>query len=167
VNTFVFINTEILSNMKAIYQLVVFLSAFAVINGCINQEKKNPESARYCESAFEESWESLAKTTVAPDWFLDAKFGIYTHWGPASNAFVNMDKPESEIQIHTLSTLIGALNLPIKKIELLESDESLKWKRNEKGLIIQSPENYPTDYSHCFKITLEGYSELDIGGEDG
>ncbi|HXK37184.1 MAG TPA: alpha-L-fucosidase, partial [Candidatus Paceibacterota bacterium] len=30
---------------------------------------------------FEPTWESLAKRNPAPDWFRDAKFGIYFHWG--------------------------------------------------------------------------------------
>ncbi len=30
---------------------------------------------------FEESWESLARANEEPDWFKDAKFGIYFHWG--------------------------------------------------------------------------------------
>lgn len=78
-----------------------------------------------------------------------------------------MDDPEGEIQINTLSTMIGALNLPIEKVELLGSKEAIQWERNEKGLIIQAPKSLPSNYSHCFKITLEGYSERGIGGEDG
>lgn len=30
---------------------------------------------------FEPSWESLAKNYTCPDWFRDAKFGIFMHWG--------------------------------------------------------------------------------------
>ena len=30
---------------------------------------------------FEPTWESLAAHTAAPEWFRDAKFGIYLHWG--------------------------------------------------------------------------------------
>jgi len=30
---------------------------------------------------YEPTWESLAKVNEAPDWFRDAKFGIYFHWG--------------------------------------------------------------------------------------
>lgn len=30
---------------------------------------------------FEETWESLAKIEREPEWFKDAKFGIYFHWG--------------------------------------------------------------------------------------
>ncbi|CDF79849.1 alpha-L-fucosidase (GH29) [Formosa agariphila KMM 3901] len=36
---------------------------------------------------YEESWESIAHVNAAPDWFQDAKFGIYAHWGPVSAAF--------------------------------------------------------------------------------
>ncbi|MDO6470392.1 alpha-L-fucosidase [Maribacter sp. 1_MG-2023] len=36
---------------------------------------------------FEENWESLEKVNASPDWFQDAKFGIYAHWGPVSSAF--------------------------------------------------------------------------------
>lgn len=31
--------------------------------------------------AFEANWESLATVNEEPDWFRDAKFGIYFHWG--------------------------------------------------------------------------------------
>ena len=33
------------------------------------------------ESQYSPSWESLAKHTADPEWFRDAKFGIYFHWG--------------------------------------------------------------------------------------
>ena len=36
---------------------------------------------------FTEDWASLAKANSTPDWFRDAKFGIYTHWGPVSAVF--------------------------------------------------------------------------------
>jgi len=32
-------------------------------------------------SPFEENWESLANVEKEPEWFKDAKFGIYFHWG--------------------------------------------------------------------------------------
>ena len=35
------------------------------------------------EGPFEPTWESL-RTYVCPDWFRDAKFGIWSHWGPQS-----------------------------------------------------------------------------------
>lgn len=37
---------------------------------------KEPERKTY-----EPSWESVEQVTTAPEWFQDAKFGIYFHWG--------------------------------------------------------------------------------------
>ena len=36
-------------------------------------------------------WESLSQFNEAPDWFKDAKFGIYTHWGPQSLGNLGME----------------------------------------------------------------------------
>jgi alpha-L-fucosidase len=33
---------------------------------------------------FEPTWESLSQQYDCPDWFRDAKFGIWAHWGPNS-----------------------------------------------------------------------------------
>ena len=35
------------------------------------------------DETYEPAWESLSKHKV-PEWFRDAKFGIYTHWGPVT-----------------------------------------------------------------------------------
>ena len=34
------------------------------------------------EGPFEPTWDSLKAGYIAPDWFRDAKFGIWAHWGP-------------------------------------------------------------------------------------
>ena len=34
------------------------------------------------EGAYQPTWESLAQYGEAPEWFQDAKFGIWAHWGP-------------------------------------------------------------------------------------
>jgi alpha-L-fucosidase len=42
------------------------------------------------------NWESLAQHDAAPQWFRDAKFGIYFHWGPYSvPAFGNEHYPRT------------------------------------------------------------------------
>lgn len=76
-----------------------------------------------------------------------------------------MDKPDSETVITSLSTQIGVLNSKIEKIELLGSDAVIKWERNESGLVIKTPNTLPSDYAHAYKVTLEGYSENNIGGD--
>lgn len=45
---------------------------------------------------FQPNWESLSKHVESPDWFRDAKFGIYFHWGPYSvPAFGNEHYPRT------------------------------------------------------------------------
>lgn len=41
-----------------------------------------PALARPSRSPFDPSWESLAGGYQVPDWFRDAKLGIWSHWGP-------------------------------------------------------------------------------------
>jgi alpha-L-fucosidase len=38
-------------------------------------------SSRVPKGPYEPNWESLKKHNEAPEWFRDAKFGIYFHWG--------------------------------------------------------------------------------------
>lgn len=39
--------------------------------------------AAYADEKYEYNWESI-KTAPIPEWFDDAKFGIFIHWGPYS-----------------------------------------------------------------------------------
>ncbi len=57
--------TRIVSSAAATAIVIIALSAGTTLA----QEKYEP------------TWESLSKVNVAPDWFRDAKFGIYFHWG--------------------------------------------------------------------------------------
>ncbi|NLR93336.1 alpha-L-fucosidase [Flammeovirga agarivorans] len=79
-------------------------------------------------------------------------------------AFV-MDTPSGDIVIETLSTRFGILNNAIEKIQLVGSDEPLKWERTDLGVVIKRPSSFPTKYAHAFKIQCEGYKETDIGGD--
>lgn len=47
------------------------------------------------QNKYQADWESLSKYPV-PDWFRDAKFGIYTHWGP--NTVAGEDAPDNWAQ---------------------------------------------------------------------
>jgi alpha-L-fucosidase len=45
---------------------------------------------------YQADWDSLSAHSPAPDWFRDAKFGIYFHWGPYSvPAFGNEHYPRT------------------------------------------------------------------------
>ncbi len=41
-----------------------------------------PAGFGVADGPFQASWESLAGAYQVPDWFRDAKFGIWAHWGP-------------------------------------------------------------------------------------
>lgn len=57
-------------------------------------ENKNitaaPEKPTEPQAYYVEDWDDLAKVNEHPDWFQDAKLGIYAHWGPVSTANIDM-----------------------------------------------------------------------------
>lgn len=59
-------------------QIILIGVALLVIVSC-----KNPPESKDAnkEVTFQETWESLATNEREPEWFKDAKFGIYFHWG--------------------------------------------------------------------------------------
>ena len=65
-------------NKRTLWAITALLAGLACKNG-----KDQPESPSEADR-FEENWTSLATINREPDWFKDAKFGIYFHWGPYS-----------------------------------------------------------------------------------
>ena len=59
-------------NSKWIVGLVLTILAI----GCSTALEESQQAQPY-----EPSWESLSRHIPAPEWFRDAKFGIYFHWG--------------------------------------------------------------------------------------
>ena len=72
--------------LKIIRALLILILTFGLACSADSPKK---------DKHYEESWESIESVNPTPDWFMDAKFGIYTHWGPTSCAFVGMDDDES------------------------------------------------------------------------
>lgn len=56
--------------------IVCLILATGLLNSSIAQEPR-PET----KAVYTADWESLKKHNPAPEWFRDAKFGIYFHWG--------------------------------------------------------------------------------------
>ncbi|HOS44909.1 MAG TPA: alpha-L-fucosidase [Paludibacter sp.] len=54
----------------------VFLLAVIIVASCSTKHEK------VLKGKYEPTWESLSQYDQAPDWFRDAKFGIWAHWGP-------------------------------------------------------------------------------------
>ena len=64
--------------------LIVLLMAGAFAMPVLSQ---NPQK-RGSKETYQPNWQSLSKHQT-PEWFRDAKFGIYTHWGPNTVADEN------------------------------------------------------------------------------
>ncbi|MCK5104930.1 MAG: alpha-L-fucosidase, partial [Cyclobacteriaceae bacterium] len=61
--------------MKRLLSIVIILEFF-IITGCSPEKKAEEAKLRYTPD-----YASLAKHNQQPDWFQDAKLGIYFHWG--------------------------------------------------------------------------------------
>jgi len=61
-------------------KLFSLLLSIVVLTGCGSLVKKSSKE-KESQLEYEESWESLARHNEQPDWFQDAKLGIYFHWG--------------------------------------------------------------------------------------
>lgn len=58
--------------------LSLFVAVFFLMACSSSSKKKEPVNEN---NKYQESWESLAKHNEEPDWFQNAKLGIYFHWG--------------------------------------------------------------------------------------
>ncbi|XPF93357.1 alpha-L-fucosidase [Colwellia sp. RE-S-Sl-9] len=68
-------NKNIVSLLKSVRKvLITSLMLIPVVGGA---------NVRAAET-YQANWQSLAKHEAAPEWFQDAKLGIYFHWGPYS-----------------------------------------------------------------------------------
>jgi len=84
------------NSLKGIFTLIVLA---VVLNGCgtdggsMQRKVKNIAAPGY-----EPTWTSLRGHTT-PEWLMDAKFGIYTHWGLSTKAYIegNEDKSMDEL----------------------------------------------------------------------
>ena len=73
-------------NMKKVKLTLVLSLMFTIGYGQQSNKIEDNKS-----QIFEERWQSLEKVNASPNWFQDAKFGIYAHWGPVSSAFEGSD----------------------------------------------------------------------------
>jgi alpha-L-fucosidase len=65
-----------------IKSIILIILLFTISIGC--QKNKTSANVEQTVLKFEPTFESLSKHEAAPEWFTDAKLGIYFHWGPYS-----------------------------------------------------------------------------------
>ena len=107
--------------MKTILFIVIAL----VLYSCTADQEPVKES-------YLPTWESV-KTHETPDWFRDAKFGIYFHWG----SWCNVDDPDWEKFLSRLRNV--CLRLAIASIEMLGHTGSLAWEMTNDALLVEMP----------------------------
>ena len=71
--------------MKNVLKLFLFS---ITITGCGNVVCENNVCENNEKKYYESDWSSIRKHDI-PDWLMDAKFGIYCHWGPQSVQEIN------------------------------------------------------------------------------
>ena len=60
--------------IQKISTLIIFI--FSALNTL------NAQNEPMAKGIYEPNWESLSQYSNAPEWFQNAKFGIWAHWGP-------------------------------------------------------------------------------------
>ncbi|MGA7793442.1 MAG: alpha-L-fucosidase, partial [Candidatus Acidiferrales bacterium] len=60
--------------------------------------------------------------------------------------------PAGELRIKALGSSTGQARNPVARVNLLGSDESLKWSQEAAALVIQRPQRIPNPYALAFKI---------------
>ena len=83
----------------------IFVYAFIIVvllAGCEKLTCQNKSMDSKSKQTFAADWESLKKRNPAPEWFRDAKFGIYFHWGVYSvPAFDNEWYPRNMYDVNS------------------------------------------------------------------
>jgi alpha-L-fucosidase len=70
-------------NANRIAKRTLFKGAAALgLTAALPQAARAEGSAAIASGPFLPSWESLVSGYKAPEWFRDAKFGLWAHWGP-------------------------------------------------------------------------------------
>jgi len=72
--------------LKKVFSLFIML--FFVLSLLLYSQEVQTKSS---QQKYQPTWGSL-KQHSDPEWFKDAKFGIYTHWGPIT--FANLENPD-------------------------------------------------------------------------
>ncbi len=69
--------------MKLHHKFFTFVViACSLASNAAAQDQASTFTAKDYPEAYQANWDSLAKHGRAPEWFADAKLGIYFHWGP-------------------------------------------------------------------------------------
>ncbi|WOH39506.1 alpha-L-fucosidase [Thalassotalea fonticola] len=67
--------------MKTLTKIISSIIALSVISSSSIANVEQVTSPAISDSSYQENWDSLATHEASPQWYQDAKLGIYLHWG--------------------------------------------------------------------------------------
>ena len=68
---------------------------------------------------------------------------------------IELGWPTNTVTIKSLGKFAQSPALAIKEVQLLGSQERIRWSQNEEALAIEAPTNKPCDHAFVFRITME------------
>tara|TARA_R110000765_G_scaffold170687_2_gene275660 strand:+ start:41889 stop:43469 length:1581 start_codon:yes stop_codon:yes gene_type:complete len=71
--------------VKASYLAIATSLCFSVVSCASNETSKKVEDVKDSITKVEANWKDMAKHYQVPEWFVDGKIGIWTHWGVPSS----------------------------------------------------------------------------------
>jgi len=127
---------------------------------------------------FEPTWQSLERYEC-PEWFRDAKFGIYAHWGPfavpahrsewySHYMYFNYRKRQEEVYVicldlpksgrvavKSLGTDAGLLQKTPARVTMPGSNATIEWTRDSKAMTFTLPTKLPCEHVYVFRLDLK------------
>lgn len=164
------------------YKIVLLFFVLAILNGCGTATKKINEDENSVPK-YEANWESLAQHNEEPDWFQDAKLGIYFHWGvysvpafgnewyPRNMHFENSKEYKHHLKTYGNTSEFGYHDFaPMFKAEKFNADEwadlFVKAGARFAGPVAEHHDGYSMWYSEITPWnTMDVGPEKDITGE--
>ncbi|WP_342804735.1 alpha-L-fucosidase [Alteromonas sp. M12] len=70
---------------KVAYLGITVFCCFSALSGCTQQLNEKPTISPKENKAIAPNWQSMAENYQVPEWFVDGKIGIWTHWGIPSS----------------------------------------------------------------------------------
>ena len=123
---------------------------------------------------FAPTWQSLAANYRVPEWFRDAKFGIWSHWGPQAVPGEgdwyarNMYLPKNpNYQFHATNyghpSQFGYKDiLPLFKAEKFDADAQMKLFKRAGAKYFFALANHHDNYD-CFDSAYQPWNSVNIG----
>jgi alpha-L-fucosidase len=122
------------------------------------------QSPQIADGPFQGDVESL-RQYQCPDWFRDAKFGIWAHWGPQAVPMegdwyaIALGWPEDgKLLVRSLATTAGKVN----SVSLLGYDGKVDWQQTDAGLAVTVPARPISRYTCALKVTGEDLKPVPI-----